>query len=75
MDWALRKKGYAQRQACSLAGIDPRVYRYRSGRPNDDVLRRRLRELARERRRFGYRRLHILLKRGNFHVNWKKLYL
>ena len=74
MDWAIRKKGYSQRRACSLALIDPRVYRYRSRRPNDDVLRRRLRELASERRRFGYRRLHILLKRENFQLNWKKLY-
>ena len=74
MDWAIRKKGYSQRRACSLVGIDPRVYRYRSRRPDDDVLRRRLRELASERRRFGYRRLHILLNREGFHVNWKKLY-
>ena len=34
----------------------------------------RLRELAAERRRFGYRRLHILLKREGWDVNWKKLY-
>lgn len=74
MDWAIEKKGYSQRRACSLAGIDPRVYRYRPKRPDDDALRRRLRELASERRRFGYRRLHILLKRENVHVNWKKLY-
>ena len=74
MDWAIKKKGYSQRRACSLAGIDPRVYRYRSRRPSDDDLRRRLCELASERRRFGYRRLHILLKREGFCVNWKKLY-
>ena len=46
----------------------------RSRRPDDDVIRGRLRELASERRRFGYRRLHILLKREGFHINWKKLY-
>ena len=74
MDWAMNKKGLSQRRACELAGIDPRVYRYRSRRPDDEAVRGRLRELASERRRFGYRRLHILLKREGFHVNWKKLY-
>lgn len=43
--------------------IQPKAYRYRSRRPDDDALRRRLRELAAERRRFGYRRLLILLRR------------
>ena len=74
MDWAMKNKQLSQRRACHLAGIDPRVYRYRSRRPDDDVIRGRLRELASERRRFGYRRLHILLKREGFHINWKKLY-
>ena len=74
MDWAIKEEGLSQRRACDLAGIDPRVYRYRSRRPDDVVIRRRLRELASERRRFGYRRLHILLKREGFKLNWKKLY-
>lgn len=74
MDWAIREKDYSQRRACSLAGIDPRVYRYCSTRPADTVLRKRLCELAYERRRFGYRRLHILLRREGFQINWKKLY-
>lgn len=38
------------------------------------ALRTRLRELAKERRRFGYRRLHILLKREGWAINHKKLY-
>ncbi len=74
MDWAMKNKGLSQRRACDLAGIDPRVYRYCSSRPDDKVIRGRLRELASERRRFGYRRLHILLKREGFQINWKKLY-
>jgi putative transposase len=40
----------------------------------DIDLRDRLKELSSERRRFGYRRLHILLKREGWAVNWKKLY-
>jgi len=45
-----------------------------SKRPADTELRDRLKDLSSERRRFGYRRLHILLKREGWHVNWKKLY-
>ena len=74
MDWAIHEKHYSQRRACALAGIDPGVYRYRSKRPDDSNVRKRLRELAAERRRFGYRRLHILLKREGVEMNWKKLY-
>ncbi len=74
MDWAMKERCYSQRRACALAGIDPRVYRRRPTRPEDRELRQRLRELSGERRRFGYRRLHILLKREGWQVNWKKLY-
>jgi len=70
----MKEKSYSQRRACALAGIDPRVYRRQPKRPEDTTLRRRLRELSAERRRFGYRRLHILLKREGWEVNWKKLY-
>ena len=59
----MKEKSYSQRRACALAGIDPRVYRRQPGKPEDGELRERLRELSGERRRFGYRRLHILLRR------------
>jgi putative transposase len=57
-----------------LVGIAPKIYRYRSQRADDAGLRLRLRELASQRRRFGYRRLHLLLKREGVRINWKKLY-
>jgi putative transposase len=66
----MTEKNYNQRRACALAGLDPRVYRRRSSRPEDQGLRQRLKELSGERRRFGYRRLHILLNREG----WKQLY-
>ena len=47
--------------------------RYRSSRPDDAPLRARLRELAGQRRRFGYRRLHILMIWEGLHMNHKKL--
>jgi putative transposase len=48
--------------------------RYCSRRPQDAELRERLRALAHERRRFGYRRLHVLLRREGFIVNHKRLF-
>jgi putative transposase len=53
----------SQRRACQAIAVDRSSIRYRSRRPDDGVLRTRLRELAAARRRFGYRRLHILLRR------------
>jgi len=72
--WATKDKSYSQRRACALAGIDPRVYRRTSKRPADTELRTRMKELASERRSFGYRRLHMLLRRKGWEVNRKKLY-
>ena len=74
MAWAIEEKNYTQRRACGLVGMAPRVYRYRLRRPVDVSLRSRLRKLAAERRRFGYRRLHLVLKRQGVAINWKKLY-
>jgi len=55
--------GLSERRACSIVGADRKMVRYRSCRPPETELRGRLRELANERRRFGYRRLFILLRR------------
>ena len=70
----MKERGHSQRRACNLVGMDPRVYRYRSTRPDDGAIRQRRRELAAERRRFGCRRLHLLLLREGIAVNRKKLY-
>lgn len=48
--------------------------RYRSRRPDDLKLRERLPTLTHERRRFGYRRLHVLLRREGYMVNHKRVY-
>jgi len=52
----------SERRACSLVAADRTMVRYRCRRPPDAALRARLRELANERRRFGYRRLFIMLR-------------
>ena len=74
MSWAIADKAYSQRRACGLVGMEPKTYRYASKRPDDAGLRQRIRELALERRRFGYRRLHLLLRREGIVLNRKKLY-
>ena len=53
----------SERRACSVIAADRTVVRYQSVRPPETQLRTRLRELANERRRFGYRRLFIMLRR------------
>jgi putative transposase len=53
----------SERRACRVIETDRTSVRYRGVRPRDDALRERLKALAEERRRFGYRRLHVLLRR------------
>jgi putative transposase len=70
----VEQHGFSQRRACRLIGIDHSTLRYQSKRPDDAPLRQRLRELAQQRRRFGYRRLGWLLVREGHSMNHKKLY-
>jgi putative transposase len=65
--------GVSQRRACQAIGADRSSIRYRRRRPDDGVIRSRLREVAAVRRQFGYRRLHILLHREGITLNHKKL--
>jgi putative transposase len=64
----------SERRACSVLEVDRMMVRYRSTRPDDAALRERLKALAQERRRFGYRRLHVLLRREGHVVNHKRLF-
>ena len=68
-----RFTGVSERRACQAIGVDRSSVRYRSRRPDDGAIRTRLCELAAFRRRFGYRRLYILLRREGLHLNHKKL--
>ena len=74
MSWAIETKGYSQRRACTLVGLSPKTYRYVSRRPDDGKLRQELKRLASERRRFGYRRLHLLLRRQGYETNHKRIF-
>jgi putative transposase len=64
----------SERRACQIAKCNRRMFRYKSIRVTDDgPLRQRLEELAAERRRFGYRRLHVMIRRDGWVVNIKRL--
>jgi putative transposase len=65
--------GVSERRACTVIGIARRVMRYVSRRLDDGPLRARLKALAAERRRFGYRRLGYLLAREGLAPNHKRL--
>jgi putative transposase len=70
----MERHGLSQRHACRLVGMDRSTVRYQGKRPDDAALRQRLRELAAERRRFGYRRLGWMLAREGHVMNHKRLY-
>ena len=63
----------SERRACRVLGVDRSSVRYEATKSDDSALRERLKALAHERRRFGYRRLHVLLRREGHAVNRKRV--
>lgn len=72
--WAREAADLSERKACRFFGIARSTVQYRSVRPEDRELRARLKALAEERRRWGYRMLHVLLEREGHELNHKRLY-
>ncbi len=70
----IEKIGLSQRKACAVATCNAKTYRRVLRVMDDSALHQRLCELAAERRRFGYRRLHVLLEREGVVVNHKRIY-
>lgn len=66
--------GMSERRACKAIGCCRMTVRYEASRPNDRELRERMKAIAQERRRFGYRRLLVMLRREGLVVNHKKLF-
>ena len=63
----------SQRRACDVLQIDRSTVRYQSRRGDDADLRDAIKRVSKERRRFGYRRIHVMVAREGFTVNHKKL--
>ena len=71
--YAQERFGYSQRRACRLIGTVRSTIRYVGQHRDDVALRGRLRALAEQRPRFGYRRLYVLLRREGIVVNHKRV--
>lgn len=68
-DWQL-----SERRACGLVDISTSVLRYQPRAQGNGPLQERIGALAAQRRRFGYRRIHVLLKREGWAINVKRVY-
>lgn len=62
------------RRACAVILLDPKVYRYKSHRPDLAALEQRIKEICQTRVRSGYRRVHVLLRREGWAISLKKTY-
>ena len=70
----MRERRFGVTRACGLVQISRSLYRYRSRRPPCADLRERICEIAAAKRRYGYRRVHIMLRREGWAVNRKLTY-
>jgi putative transposase len=69
----IERFGLSIRRACKLIGLSRTSFHYKpSAKPDEEVIRKRLRELAQTRRRFGCPRIHVMLRREGFVINHKR---
>lgn len=66
--------GVSIRRACGLLRMAPKTYRYRSRRPGQAALETRIKEICATRARYGYRRVHVLLRREGWAINVKRVH-
>ena len=62
------------RRACKVVLLQKSTYHYKSRRPSQAALRKRMREIAETRVRYGYWRIHVILEREGWRVNHKLVY-
>ena len=60
------------RRACSALHVDRSLYVYKSKRGDQAALKHRIKDICETRVRYGYRRVHVLLRRERFAINQKK---
>lgn len=74
VEWAMKTYQISERRACAVLGVNRTSLRKRSTRDKQEYLRKRIREIAAIRVRYGYRRIHVLLKREGWQINHKRVY-
>lgn len=62
-DWLMETYRVSARKACMAVALARSTYLYRARSGDDTLLRMRIREIARTRVRYGYKRIHTLLRR------------
>lgn len=70
----MSERSFGVTRACGLVQISRSLYRYRSRRPACLKLRERITEIAEQKRRYGYRRIYVSLRREGWAVNRKRVY-
>ena len=70
----MTERAFGVTRACGLIGISRSLYRYRRRRPDSGPLRARIEEIAAIKRRYGYRRVYLRLRREGWEVNRKRVY-
>jgi putative transposase len=70
----MTERGFGVTRACGLVDISRSLYRYRSRRSNSGPLRARIEEISAVKRRYGYRRVYLRLRREGWQVNRKRVY-
>ncbi|GEJ58430.1 hypothetical protein AMYX_31710 [Anaeromyxobacter diazotrophicus] len=74
VEYLVQRFGVSTTRACGLVKLGRSTWYWRSKAKDTTALRMRLREVAEARRRFGYRRLHTMLRREGWTVNQKRVY-
>lgn len=64
----------SERQACRVSKVHRSLFRYKSRTADQAFLRKRIREIASVRVRYGYKRIHVLLRREGWKINHKRVY-
>jgi HTH-like domain len=72
--WVLDQFWVSKRRGCAALRFDRRTHRYKSVRPDQVLLRQRIREIAETRVQYGYRHIHAFLRREGWPVNLKRVH-
>lgn len=70
----MTERGMGITRACGLVGISRSLFAYESKRTGDVALTERMKEIAALKRRYGYRRIHVLLRREGWQTNHKRVW-